>query len=71
MFKKFRLYLEAGVREYWIIMPDVKQAQVHILKEGRYLSTVYHEDAVVPVTILTPLSIDLKTLWAETGNQQS
>ncbi|MDR3193297.1 MAG: Uma2 family endonuclease [Treponema sp.] len=68
MFKKFRLYLEAGVREYWIIMPELKQAQVHILEEGRYLSTVYHEDALVPVTILPPLSIDLKTLWAETGS---
>lgn len=66
MFRKFQLYLEAGVREYWIIIPELKQVQVHILEEGRYLSSLYHEDAVVPVTILPPLSIDLKTLWAET-----
>jgi Uma2 family endonuclease len=70
MFKKFQLYLEAGVREYWIIMPELKQAQVHVLKEGRYLSSLYHEDALVPVTILPPFAIDLKTLWAETGSRQ-
>jgi hypothetical protein len=49
-------------------MPELKQVQVHVLKEGRYLSGLYHEDAVIPVAILPPLSIDLKTLWAETGS---
>jgi Uma2 family endonuclease len=73
MFKKFQLYLEAGVREYWIIRPEAKQVQVHILQEGRYLSTVYHEDEIIPVAILPPLSIDLNTLWAEMepGNEGS
>jgi Uma2 family endonuclease len=65
MFKKFQLYLEAGVREYWIIRPEVRQTQVHVLQEGRYLSTVYHGDDVIPVTILPPLAIDLRPLWAE------
>jgi Uma2 family endonuclease len=64
MFKKFQLYLEAGVREYWIIRPEAKQVQVHVLEEGRYLSSVYHQDAVIPVSILPPFSLDLKTLWA-------
>ncbi|MDR0450244.1 MAG: Uma2 family endonuclease [Treponema sp.] len=65
MFRKFQLYLEAGVREYWIVVPELKQVQVHVLEEGRYLSSLYHEDAPVPVTVLPPLSIDLKALWAE------
>jgi Uma2 family endonuclease len=63
LFLKFQIYLEAGVREYWVIEPEVKQVQVHVYEKGHYISSIYKNDAVIPVSILPPLSIDLKTLW--------
>jgi Uma2 family endonuclease len=65
LFLKFQIYLEAGVREYWVIEPLGKKVQVHVLENGHFISSAYKEEAVIPVTILPPLSIDLKTLWGE------
>jgi Uma2 family endonuclease len=64
MLRKFQKYLQAGVREYWIV--DLKRhlIQVHILDKGRYISSVYDGDAVVPVLILPGLTIDLNALWS-------
>jgi Uma2 family endonuclease len=64
LFLKFQIYLDAGVREYWVIEPKEKKVQVHILENGHFISSVYKEDAVISVTTLPPLSIDLKTLWS-------
>jgi Uma2 family endonuclease len=63
MFLKFENYLNAGVREYWVLDPEEKRAQVHVLQEGHYISSAYKKDAVVPVSVLPPFSLDLKTLW--------
>ncbi|MDR3171110.1 MAG: Uma2 family endonuclease [Treponema sp.] len=64
MLRKFQKYLQAGVHEYWIIDLDNRVIQVHILDKGRYISSVYDGDAVVPVSILPGLSVDLSELWA-------
>jgi Uma2 family endonuclease len=63
MFLKFEHYLNAGVREYWVLDPEEKKVQVHVLEKGRYVSSVYKKDAVIPVSVLPPFSLDLKTLW--------
>ncbi|MDR1443679.1 MAG: Uma2 family endonuclease [Treponema sp.] len=63
MFLKFEAYLNAGVREYWVLDPEEKKVQVHVLREGRYISSAYKKDAVIPVSVLPPFSLDLKTLW--------
>jgi Uma2 family endonuclease len=63
LFLKFQVYLDAGVREYWVIEPEGKKVQVHVLENGHFISSAYKQDDVIPVTILPPLSIDLKTLW--------
>jgi Uma2 family endonuclease len=60
---KFQIYLEAGVREYWVIEPETKVVQVHVYEGGHFISSIYKEDAVIPVSILPPLGIELKTLW--------
>jgi Uma2 family endonuclease len=65
LFAKFQVYLNAGVREYWMIEPEQKTVQVHVLENGHYISSICTKDAVIPVTILPPLSIDLKTIWGE------
>jgi Uma2 family endonuclease len=64
MLRKFQKYLQAGVREYWVIDLERRLIQVHILGKGRYISSVYDGDTVVPVLILPGLSINLNTLWS-------
>ena len=59
LFLKFQYYLEAGVREYWVIDPEEKKVQVHIYENGHYVSTVYKDNINIPVNILPGLSINL------------
>ena len=63
LFLKFQYYLKAGVREYWVIDPDTKKAQVHIYENGHYISTIYEDNAVIPVAVLPGLEIALEELW--------
>ncbi|GHV47267.1 hypothetical protein AGMMS49546_36690 [Spirochaetia bacterium] len=65
IFKKFNYYLDAGVREYWVVIPDDKTVQVHVLKEGHFVSTIYKKDDTIPVSILPGLGIELKSVWEE------
>jgi Uma2 family endonuclease len=67
LFLKFEAYLNAGVREYWVIEPEQKKTQVHIYENGHFLSYGYKPDAVVHSTVLQGFSIDLKSLWAAVG----
>ncbi|MDR2629753.1 MAG: Uma2 family endonuclease [Spirochaetaceae bacterium] len=64
---KFNQYLMAGVREYWLIAPETKEIQAHILGKGEkmthYISTVYHGVETLDVSILPGLRIDLSSLW--------
>ncbi|MDR3161320.1 MAG: Uma2 family endonuclease [Spirochaetaceae bacterium] len=58
---KFQLYLKAGVREYWLIEPETRIIQVHLLKEGEpdcYLSRVYRDPQFLEVSVLPGLTID-------------
>jgi Uma2 family endonuclease len=64
MSHKFQKYLEAGVREYWIINPETRVVQAYVLENGHYISTVYQNDDVIPVSILPGFSIGLKTIWS-------
>ena len=59
MFKKFQKYLKAGVREYWIIHPEERVVQTHILDNGRYIAAVYEEETV-PLSVFPGFSIDFK-----------
>jgi len=59
LFLKFQYYLEAGVREYWVIYPEVKKVQVHVYENGHYVSTAYKDNASIPVSVLPGLTITL------------
>jgi Uma2 family endonuclease len=37
---KFRKYQKAGVREYWIVDPEIKTVQVCVLENGRFVPSV-------------------------------
>ena len=62
--RKFNLYLKAAVREYWVILPEAKAAQVFIYQDGKYLGASYAEGDTVPSTVLEGLSIKLAEVFA-------
>ena len=62
-YQKFQLYRDAGVREYWIVDPESKTIQVHVLRDGDYITYVYSRDNAAPVSILDGLTIDLKYIF--------
>ena len=64
LFYKFQYYLEAKVQEYWVIDPETKKAQVHIYDNGRYIISLFKENGVIPVSVLSGLEIVLSDLWA-------
>ena len=62
---KFKKFLQAGVREYWIVDPELDLLEVNILENDRYITTIYDENDTVPVTVLKGLEIDLAEVFAE------
>jgi len=62
---KFRKYQKAGVREYWIVDPDIKTVQVCVLENGRYVTSVYDENDKAPITVLEGCEINLAGVFAE------
>jgi Uma2 family endonuclease len=61
---KYNHYLQAGVREYWIVDPDSKTVLVHILENERYHTVVYAETDEAPVQILDGCVIKLSEIFA-------
>jgi Uma2 family endonuclease len=60
---KFQKYLEAGVREYWMVSPEEKTVQVHILNNDQYVTKTYGETSDVPVTVLPGCVIALPLVF--------
>jgi Uma2 family endonuclease len=63
--EKFDQYLQAGVREYWIVDPVSKTVMVNILDDKKYYSATYAETDTVPVHVLEGCVIDLADVFAE------
>jgi Uma2 family endonuclease len=63
MLLKFKKYLAAGVREYWVVDGDEKTVEIHILEQGRYVISVAEGSDEVPVTTLPGCTIKLQDIW--------
>jgi Uma2 family endonuclease len=64
--EKFKLYEEAGVKEYWVVFPK-EGITVFLLQENGQFDegTPYIYEAKVPSTVLKGLEIDLEELFAD------
>ena len=60
---KFNKYQQAGVREYWIIDPDIKILSTHILTDSGYITRAYSETDTVPVHVLEGCEINLTDVF--------
>ncbi|MDR0586125.1 MAG: Uma2 family endonuclease [Treponema sp.] len=64
---KFTKYLKAEVREYWLIDPETKDIQVHVLEKengtSHYISTVHSNTQSLDVSILPGLTVDFAGIW--------
>ena len=62
---KLNKYINAGVKEYWMIDPDKQKLMVYDFREGDHMfPTIYGFDQKVAITVLDePCEIDLKDLY--------
>jgi Uma2 family endonuclease len=61
---KYDVYQEAGVKEYWIVMPEQKLVEVFVLENQKYkrIQTYVHTDMLECVT-MPDLTIDLNIIF--------
>jgi Uma2 family endonuclease len=64
MLVKFRKYLQAGVREYWIVDPEEKIVHVCLLDGPQYRVSVHNETQTLPVSVLPGCTINLQAVFA-------
>jgi len=64
MQRKFNLYHDAGVREYWVVDGEKKALTVYLFDGEKSISRTYGEKDSVPVAVLTGLAIELGSVFA-------
>ena len=64
--RKFLLYQRAGVKEYWVVNPEIKSVTVYLREEDRFgkICYLYQQDDPVPVHVLDGCVIDMKSAFA-------
>ena len=65
MQRKFEVYRDAGVTEYWIVNSEYKTLTVYLFDGEKATTRTYREKDSSPVTILEGLSIELEPVFAE------
>jgi len=65
MLLKFNKYMQAGVREYWVVDNELKIVRVSILDNGKFESIDYINPDTIPVHVLEGCEIDMKRVFGE------
>jgi Uma2 family endonuclease len=65
MQRKFEIYRDAGVREYWVLNSKDKSVTVYLFEGNNAVTRSYGEKDTAPLTVLEGLSIDLEPVFAE------
>ncbi len=60
---KFREYAEGGVREYWMVDFERRQAEFYSLTDGVYVPLPIGEDGIVHSMVLEGFWLDTEWLW--------
>lgn len=62
---KFNKYEKAGVKEYWVVEPELKIVSVFVLQDNKRYGRpeVYSEENQVKVSIVPDLTLDLKRIF--------
>ena len=63
--RKHKLYMEAGVREFWFVDPESLTVVTYILCDGSYTSKIYEKPDIVPVSVLEGCNVDLAEVFEE------
>jgi len=61
--KKLNKYLQAGVREYWIVDPEEKNVVVNILNGGKYVVYAYEKTDTISLHVLDGFNISLSDVF--------
>jgi len=69
MIRKYHKYLQAGVREFWIVDPATKVVRVCLLKDKKYEQIDYLDADIVPVQVLEGCKIDFKKVFADLDDE--
>jgi len=65
-YEKFKIYEEAGIKEYWLVYPGERAIEVWALKEGKYeLYSIASGEGKVKSKVLDGLEVDLKEVFNE------
>jgi len=62
---KYHKYLEAAVKEYWIVNPETKTVNVFVLNNNVYNAYVYGESSDIPVTVLNGCYVNMTETFAQ------
>ena len=65
MQRKFNLYRDAGVREYWVVDGESKSVIAYLFDGDRVTSKTYGERDAAPVASFPGLSIELSPVFEE------
>jgi len=63
MQRKFDLYRDAGVREYWVLNNEHKTLTVYLFDSEKMISRTYGDKDKAPVSVLNGLSIELAPVF--------
>jgi len=61
--EKYQEYMKAGVKEYWIVNPDLNYVEANQLIDGRYIALTYFENDTAPIQVLQGCGIDLSEVF--------
>jgi len=64
-FTKFIKYLNAGVKEYWIVDPDTDMVLVYTLRNGQYEIKEYAKEDTIKVGVLEDCEINLQDIFVD------
>ena len=60
---KYHKYLQAGVREYWIVEPEGRVVDVFTLEDGKYIHYAYSDSDVISSHVLEGCDVNLAEVF--------